>query len=951
MNRCAFLAVAIAIIGSTAAPAQPPGTEKTAAMVFSDARDLVGGGSFEVAADMLKEFLAMNPTAQDYLDLEAKFGPTTFLKLRTIPRWYDDPKRDEEFKTTTLETIVTSAIAANEALLKNPARIARFIRNLGGPPEEHDFAVAELRRSGDAVVPQLIEALRLDPDGDKRAGILRAIVELGPETIPGLLAAGEAMRDEFKLLILGAIARRADFAELFNTVDTNALPVLWYLSALPGDQPNSLRTYADAKLRELFAAGYERRNPLEELTNAAKPLDSRSARFMATDTGRTRVKLWTWDESAQTLSPANVDRSIAEEAFALKYLRWALERDASYEPARELALAIATERAVERINFGHIGRQDPAVFRLLAAAPAETLIRLLDRSLVEKRTALSLGLVQALGERAEPAAAAVQVAPGGNPRPPVLVKALDDPDPRVQLSAALALIRIPNAVHGANSRIVDVLRRAVAPDASPANIGRAIVADPSAVRGDQVANLLRVMGYQAEVVGTGRQLAQRLANTSEIDLILVDRHIVDPTLPDLMPQLRGSALAGRSPVFIVASADSRSQPALETMLVRLAALIAITETIDVNIPALPVADRRKTIDEIERERRAVVDIRDLKFQQLYELRLGRLQRLVEAANLRQSDELRRRLELRLPQLTMAAIAAQYDLTPTSAPKLMRDLGQLTELIRRQTDTDASVRGVDTADLVRLIRQLEAVLTPELIRTFDVLRTRLNDDALALAPDRAVDPATQAALDKLARTYTGAFVIREPYSPVGFREDVLAAMPDAASRPRDPVEKAESSLAAVKALTLLAVGDTPGYNVVPAADALRAALANDTLAIFAATALGRIGTGPAQTDLIKTAADNSRAPEIRRAASSAAIRNVRAFGKSATPEAITMLNRAAADEPAAAAELAVLQAAFDTRPGAFVDALREFRPTLPKPADKPKEEAEKPPEGENPKKDN
>ena len=41
--------------------------------------------------------------------------------------------------------------------------------------------------------------------------------------------------------------------------DTNILPVLWYFAGLPKNDPNSLRDFATAKLKELYAAAYERR--------------------------------------------------------------------------------------------------------------------------------------------------------------------------------------------------------------------------------------------------------------------------------------------------------------------------------------------------------------------------------------------------------------------------------------------------------------------------------------------------------------------------------------------------------------------------------------------------------------------------------------------------------------------------------------------------------------------
>ncbi len=63
----------------------------------------------------------------------------------------------------------------------------------------------------------------------------------------------------------------------------------------------------------------------------------------------------------------------AEEYYGLKYARWALEMKPEYEPAQQLVLALAAERAVERSKFGNLAVAEPAVYKLLTDAPSRTL--------------------------------------------------------------------------------------------------------------------------------------------------------------------------------------------------------------------------------------------------------------------------------------------------------------------------------------------------------------------------------------------------------------------------------------------------------------------------------------------------------------------------------------------------------------------------------------------------
>ena len=92
---------------------------------------------------------------------------------------------------------------------------------------------------------------------------------------------------------------------------------------------------------------------------------------------------------------------------------------------------------------------------------------------------------------------------------------------------------------------------------------KALIGDPDAVRADGVAAILQRVGFDVEVVRTGRQLIRRLQDKADVDLVLVDNHIVDPLLPDLLPQLRADRRARTLPVLVIASPEGHhaGQPA------------------------------------------------------------------------------------------------------------------------------------------------------------------------------------------------------------------------------------------------------------------------------------------------------------------------------------------------------------------------------------------------------
>lgn len=939
--RAFLLALALLPLGLAALSAQD--TPKKPADVFRTARDYLQVGSLELSAGTFKDFADLKPTDQDYLDIEAKYGANTFQNLRNVPRWLADSKKDDEFKKTVIEGIIASSQKANEKLTRDPVRLQKFAQNLGESKEERDFAIAELNRAGEAAVPVIIENLRINNSPEYRAGALTAVERLAAGTVPAFVVATENLPQELKVGLIRSIARRSDILSLIGKADSNFVPYLWFLAS--SEQPGTLRDSAAETLRTLSGDRSDRQLPDAELVKYATPMFERKGDFAGFDGVKNRVQLWVWDAAKNNLASVELTKSQAEELYGLKYLKWAVERRPDSRAAQELFLSLATERAIERSNFGELAKAEPGTSQLLSAAPAEMLVGLLDSALAENRTALAFGLVQALGDRSEKSAAV-----STKTRSAPLVKALNYSDPRVQLAAAAAILKLPPVDHGANARIVEVLSRAANGDVGAAGntVGRALVVDPVAVRGDQVAGLLRGLGYEAEVFGTGRDLFKRINRSADFDMILVDRHVVEPGLKDVLASLNANANAGRRPVLVIASADTAAPANLELLLLRLAVLLAVTETTDIVVGAPYENDKRKPKEENDDARKKNVENRDKLLELIARGRLARMKRIVEAANFGPSVALQARLELRMPQITQAALIAEYDPTPEFAPTAFRELRNYTDLIRKQSNLDKAVSEVPTESLLRLMSQLETVLTPEMRARVDKLLMKIDVDELSLPRIPSIDPVEEAKLNRTVRPFKGVTVIPEPFAggsasgPVkyGLAHDVQATITNPAQRPRDPLEKKASVKMAVDWLRRLAQGERSGYDLTPAIPTLRNALANDDVAPLAVEALGQIPSAEAQQDLVRLASNGTRAAAIRNQAVEAAIRHVQSHGKLTIP--ITDQGVAAAIPNEANVELksklTILSAALMGKPGDLVNRIKAFsvpvgvpaKPAEPKP---------------------
>src|SRR5262245_56074945 len=192
---------------------QPKGPPAKPQVLYQTFRDLMAEGRYDVAASYLKSFLDSNPSDAEFLEIEKRHGTTAFTQLRTVPKWSDDAGIEKEARANVEEAVKRSR-AAGEKLLRDPARIAKYIANLGASHEERLFAEIELRRMGDCVVPFMVNELRQTRDNNLYAGILSAIKQQEGHAIQGWVAALDGLSPEHQPGVVSSIAGREDVLKL-----------------------------------------------------------------------------------------------------------------------------------------------------------------------------------------------------------------------------------------------------------------------------------------------------------------------------------------------------------------------------------------------------------------------------------------------------------------------------------------------------------------------------------------------------------------------------------------------------------------------------------------------------------------------------------------------------------------------------------------------------------------
>jgi hypothetical protein len=544
--RAAFAVALFGMVGLASARAQDARIEppKTPAEWFAALEFELNTGQYESALYYLRGFLASNPTDKDLATIERDRGFAAILRLRSI-RWSTDAKTDAEGRQLA-EQAIERVNAAVKRELGDAQRIARYIRNLSASPEERAYAIAELQRSGALAVPQIVATLRQETDPTQRALILNVLSTLPADTVQPILAAFDMPENSvLKLQLLYSLGRRRDITQLTARTETNPLPTLVFLAASPRQPADVRRAAAELESRLLALPPTRLPSAKTELTRFAEQFYRHEAAFINPNA----VPVWRWEDDR--LVSYSATASQAEEFFGLRYARWALELDPSYEPAQTVFLSIAADKAMERGGLEKpLAETAPDVHDLLATVYVGALINTLDRAVADKRTAVALAVSRALGERAEISAARPE-----RGRPGVLVRALEYPDRRVQLAAADALLRLPGApVHAASAKVVEVLRRALAADSEtslPTTPMRILVAHFQPLQAERMAEAVRSAGYEAVVVRTGREVLRRLNQASDIDAVIIDADVPYTPIEDTLASLRYDIHYGMLPVRVI----------------------------------------------------------------------------------------------------------------------------------------------------------------------------------------------------------------------------------------------------------------------------------------------------------------------------------------------------------------------------------------------------------------
>lgn len=533
-------------------------------------------GKFDLAAMLLRALLVSNPSDRDLVALEEKEGMIAFLKLRHIRPWVVVPPFDEKtfqqeiarlqkaFEDADkvvkvredmekarkarqdainlndqaykdVEELIQRITTATKKHLSDPVRIGKFVKNLTATPEEQQYALKELYRSGSLVAPYLIKELKA-ARGDDRLPLLDALRRLNQDLVPPMLAALDSNDSQLQVdLINVMLQRNAD----------EAVPYLWALTT--SANPPEVRKKAIEALSRFLNEQPSRLMPAKvALAREAERYYLHQVKFADPKA----VPVWRWDGESVTMTLLPATK--AEEYFGMRFAGQSLAIDPTYQPAQIVLLSLVLDKTYEQAGLARpLFISAPNVHELLATTSPDLLIIVLERAMTERRTPVAIGAIRTLGALGETKANRPSASGA-----PVLVRALNYPDRRVHFAAAEALLNTPGTpTTGQSSRIVEVLRRSLAAEPATRGVPRVLVGYFDPELGARVVEAVRLSGYEAIKVSTGRELMRRLGEAADIDLILLEETLPDPGLDQLLANLRSDRNVAQLPVLLTAKRE------------------------------------------------------------------------------------------------------------------------------------------------------------------------------------------------------------------------------------------------------------------------------------------------------------------------------------------------------------------------------------------------------------
>jgi hypothetical protein len=479
-----------------------PGECIRAAKILSDLKQP------DLAKRFLQKVIDAKLDSAALAKLAQEFGSETFVKLSARSDLHPQSQQ-----------LADAVLAAQNAAFQNPQRISELIKQLQDPSaEKRSDAFAGLMDARGAAVSAMIEALADFGRAAEHLSIRTALAAMdrqAADPLSGILDQADA---ELKIQAIG----------ILGEMKAPAVQLFLFQPYFSEKSDSRVRAAAGAALKKLGGALPTRDQVVRLLIeNAKKYFNHRQIVPGVVDD---KAEVWHWDGARHKCVVEQIPVADASRALAARLARYAFDIAPENNVAVQLYLATMLETAAYQNGLPNpLNDNDAAVSEGKRLGP-KAVEAALDYAIADGHPASAAAAAQILGQIGN----AEELLYGG-PKPGALALALQNPNRRLRIAAARAIVSLkPNRPFAGSSYVLQTLGFF----ASSSGMRRALLAGANVEDLRKMVPALSAAGFQSDTAVNGREAMRMAVSSPDYALALIDAGIDQPPLNLLLQQLR-----------------------------------------------------------------------------------------------------------------------------------------------------------------------------------------------------------------------------------------------------------------------------------------------------------------------------------------------------------------------------------------------------------------------------
>jgi hypothetical protein len=487
------------------------------------AKILADLGRPDLAKGFLRRVLASEPGQKQLAAMVEQYGSAMFTAMAGRVDLNPEGKQ-----------LAALALSAAERQSRDPQRLEALVRQLQDPsPDARYAALDSLAQARGAAVGPLLAVLADPGRAAEHDNAKAVILRLAGDAVRPLVGALECENPRI-------VARAAEMLSALNAQAAADFLLAPYASAQSSAE---VRKAAGDALRSLIDQMPSRREAARRLAERAGEYFNRRHPLHEDIDGQ--LDIWTWDEAARGPVARRVPADDARRMLAARYAREAYAVQPDEESVRLVYLATMLEQASFAAGLGNpLPSQQGSPAATAAAFGPNVLESVLALAVKDGHPAAATAAARLLGKVGSAGQLLYRSA-----LPGPLVEATRNPDRRLRLAAAEAILRLkPTEPFAGSNQVTEALAFLI----HTSGRSRALVADPSREEARRVAGYLSAMGYQVDTATQGRDVVRMAIDCPDYELVLVAASLQGPSVDILLQQLRHDCRSALLPVGVLA---------------------------------------------------------------------------------------------------------------------------------------------------------------------------------------------------------------------------------------------------------------------------------------------------------------------------------------------------------------------------------------------------------------